>query len=389
MRKIHLGLLPKIIIAIILGILASFVMPSWMIRLFLTFNSFFGNLLSFAVPLIILSLITSSIADTESGAGRMLLVTFFLAFASTVLAGLVSYLTGSTLFPHLISGTSMAPDDIKESALTAYFTIPMPPLMDVMGGLVASFMMGLGIFYTKSKVLHQGATELKEIIIKFISSVIIPLLPLYIFGLFLSLAASGEAMRVIMVFIKITGIIFVLHILWLIALFALSGAFSGKNPWKLLRTMLPAYLTALATQSSVATLPVTLKQAHLLEVDGKVADFTIPLCANIHLSGSMLKIVACALALMIMQGYGYSFPLFVEFIIVLTVTMIAAPGVPGGAIMASLSTLSSILGFTTEDQALMISLYIAMDNFGTACNVTGDGALTVLADTILKRWNKQ
>ncbi len=389
MRKIHLGLLPKILLAILLGILASFVMPAWMIRLFVTFNGFFGNMLSFAVPLIIVALVTSAIADTESGAGKMLVVTFSLAYISTITAGFVSYFTSATIFPHIISSSKMEAVSMAEDALTAYFTIPMPPLMDIMSSLVLSFLLGLGIFYTKAQVMHQGFTELKEIISKFISGVIIPLLPLYIFGLFLSLAASGEAMRVIMVFIKIIGFIFVLHILWLVFLFVIAGISGKKNPWRLLKCMLPAYLTALATQSSVATLPVTLRQAHLLGADEKIADFVVPLCANIHLSGSILKIVSCALALMIMQGHTYSFPLFAGFIFVLAITVVAAPGVPGGVIMASLSALSGVLGFTAEDNALMISVYIAMDNFGTACNVTGDGALTVITDAIMKRLEKK
>jgi Na+/H+-dicarboxylate symporter len=186
-------------------------------------------------------------------------------------------------------------------------------------------------------------------------------------------------------FVKIIAVIFVLHVLWLVVLFVVVGTMAGKNPFKMLRTMLPAYFTALGTQSSAATIPVTLAQTKKMGVSDDVAGFVIPLCATIHLSGSMLKIVACALALMMMQGMEYDFAQIAGFICMLGITMVAAPGVPGGAIMAALGVLTTMLGFSPADQALMISLYIAMDSFGTACNVTGDGALAVIVDRFKKR----
>ena len=213
-----------------------------------------------------------------------------------------------------------------------------------------------------------------------IRKVVIPLLPIYIFGIFYNMTASGEVFRVMGVFVKIIVVIFALHIVWLVALYLLAGGISGKNPFKMLVTMLPAYFTALGTQSSAATIPVSLAQAKKMGVSDGVAGFVIPLCATIHLSGSMLKIVACALALMMMQGIEYDFTQIAGFICMLGITMVAAPGVPGGAIMAALGVLTTMLGFSSADQALMISLYIAMDSFGTACNVTGDGALALIVD---------
>jgi Na+/H+-dicarboxylate symporter len=314
----------------------------------------------------------------------MLLLTVALAYGATLVAGGLSYLTGALTFPSLIS--SQATEQIAQGVkLTPYFSLTIPPIMDVMTALVTAFLMGLGIAYIKGDVLRRAATEFKDIISNFIEKVIIPLLPLYIYGIFLDMTVTGEVGHILNVFIKIIGIIFALHIVWLVGLYCVAGTIGGRNPLKMLSTMMPAYFTALGTQSSAATIPVTLKQTQKMGVSDDVAGFVIPLCATIHLSGSMLKIVACSLALMIMQGMEYDFALFAGFIAMLGVTMVAAPGVPGGAIMAALGVLASMLGFTAEDQALMISLYVAMDSFGTACNVTGDGALAIIVDKFNKK----
>ncbi|MBQ5785768.1 MAG: dicarboxylate/amino acid:cation symporter, partial [Alistipes sp.] len=306
------------------------------------------------------------------------------AYGSTVVAGFASYFTGATLFPSMIDASAATQLSAQSSTLTPYFSVQIPPLMDVMTALVLAFIVGLGMAYLKGNVLREASFEFREIVTKTIATVIIPLLPIYIFGIFYNMAASGEVMRVVSLFVKIIVVIFVLHILWLVALYVVAGLVSGKNPFKMLGTMLPAYFTALGTQSSAATIPVTLAQAVRMGVREEVAGFVVPLCATIHLSGSMLKIVACALALMMMQGMEYNFSIFAGFIMMLGITMVAAPGVPGGAIMAALGVLTSILGFGPADQALMISLYIAMDSFGTACNVTGDGALAMIIDRIKK-----
>ena len=241
-------------------------------------------------------------------------------------------------------------------------------------------MLGLGLAYLKGDVLRRASFEMREVVVMTINTVVIPLLPIYIFCIFYNMAASGEVFRVMSVFVKIIAVIFVLHILWLVALYIVAGAIARKNPFRMLTTMLPAYFTALGTQSSAATIPVSIAQAKKMGVSDGVAGFVMPLCATIHLSGSMLKIVACALALMMMQGMEYDFAQIAGFIMMLGITMVAAPGVPGGAIMAALGVLTSMLGFSPADQALMISLYIAMDSFGTACNVTGDGALALIVN---------
>ena len=388
MKKIKIGLLGKILIAIASGIALGFIAPAWTARIFVTFNGIFSQLLGFAVPLIILGLVTTAISDIGKGAGRMLLITVLIAYASTVIAGLISYFTGASLFPSMIDRSAAVESSAAATAPLPYFSIEIPPLMNVMTALVLAFMLGLGLSVLKTDTLKKAAHDFEEIIVKTIKTAIIPLLPIYIFGIFLNMTYVGEIFSTLSVFIKIIGIIFLIHIGVLIMQFCIAGSLAGKNPFRLLWTMMPAYFTALGTQSSAATIPVTLEQTRKNGVSEDVAGFTIPLCATIHMSGSILKIVACALALMIMKGMPYDLGLFMGFICMLAITMVAAPGVPGGAIMAALGVLQSILGFDQEAQALMIALYIAMDSFGTACNVTGDGAIAIIMDWIKHRLQK-
>ena len=378
----RIGLLGKIIIAIIAGTVTGLVSPEWIVRIFLTFNGIFSQFLGFAIPLIILGLVTTAIADIGSGAGRMLLLTVAIAYGSTVLAGAISYLTGATLFPSMIDPSSVTDAITSTGEPVPYFSVSIPPLMNVMTALVLAFMLGLGLSALKGDTLLKAAHDFEEIIVKTIKTAIIPLLPVYIFGIFLNMTYVGQVFSILTVFIKIIGIIFLIHIGILLLQFCIAGGVAGKNPLKLLWTMLPAYFTALGTQSSAATIPVTLEQTRKNGVSEDVAGFTVPLCATIHMSGSTLKIVACALALMIMKDMPYDFGMFMGFICMLAITMVAAPGVPGGAIMAALGVLQSMLGFDQEAQGLMIALYIAMDSFGTACNVTGDGAIAIIVDRI-------
>ena len=388
MKKLKIGLLGKILIAIALGIGVGLIAQPWMVRTMLTFNGIFSEFLGFAIPLIILGLVTPAISDIGKTAGKMLLITVAIAYGSTVLSGLLSYFTGATLFPGMISsGASLKALEAAEE-LTPFFTVDIPPLMAVMTALILSFTLGLGLAYIEKQTLKDAIHDFEQVIIKTIKSAIIPLLPLYIFSIFLNMTYVGQVFSVLTVFIKIIGIIFLIHIAVLIIQFTIAGGLTRKNPFRLLWNMLPAYFTALGTQSSAATIPVTLQQSRINGVSEDVAGFTVPLCATIHMSGSILKITACALALMIMKGMPYDFGMFMGFIMMLAITMVAAPGVPGGAIMASLGLLQSMLGFDQEAQALMIALYIAMDSFGTACNVTGDGAIALIMEKIMGNKNK-
>ncbi len=385
MKKLKVSLLGKILIAIIIGVCFGLFAPSWFVRIFLTFNGIFSEFLGFAIPLIIVGLVTTAIGDIGRGAGRILLVTVLIAYGSTIFAGLVSYLTGASIFPSMIESGASLQEIAGSEELQPFFTVSIPPLMNVMTALVLAFTLGLGIAALNSTYLKNVAKDFEQIVVKTIKVAVIPLLPLYIFGIFLNMTYVGQVFSVLTVFIKIIGIIFLIHIGILILQFSIAGGFARKNPFKLLWNMLPAYFTALGTQSSAATIPVTLEQTCKNGVSEDIAGFTVPLCATIHMSGSTLKIVACALALMIMQGMEYDFGMFMGFICMLGITMVAAPGVPGGAIMASLGLLQSMLGFDQETQALMIALYIAMDSFGTACNVTGDGAIAIIIDKLMNK----
>lgn len=381
----RLGLLPRILIAIVLGILIGLVVPAPMVRAFNTFNGIFDQLLKFLIPLIIVGLVTPAIADVGRAAGRMLLTTAAIAYGGTVLAGLFSYGCSIWLFPPLLNGAAASVPLAEEgAAFSPYFTIEIPPVMGVMTALVLSFLAGLGIAATGAPSLKRGFDEFKEIVTRAIERAIIPLLPIFIFGLFLDMTATDKVFPILSAFLQIIGIIFLLTFVWLLVQYGVAGLVTRRNPLRLLVTMLPAYVTALGTSSSAATIPVTLRQTLQNGVSPAVAGFVVPLCATIHLSGSTLKIVACAIALMLMQGVSFDFPVFLGFILMLAVTMVAAPGVPGGAIMAALGVLDGILGFDASEQAMMITLYIAMDSFGTACNVTGDGAIALIMDRIAR-----
>ena len=381
-----IGLLGRILIAIALGVALGHVFTLPWVRIFVTFNSIFGQFLGFIIPLIILGLVTPAIADIGKGAGKLLLITVGIAYADTVIAAILSYTTGITFFPSLIGNGAQTLDPVEKSAeILPYFTVNIPAALDVMSALVLSFIMGLGIAYGGHKVLRDATNEMKAIIVGVIERVIIPLLPVYIFGIFLNMTFSGDVMRMMTVFAKIIVVIFALHIFVLIYQYLIAGAIVRRNPFRLLANMFPAYLTALGTSSSAATIPVALKQTRKNGVSEGVAGFVIPLCATVHLSGSAMKITACAFTIALLEGMPTDFPLFLHFIMVLAIFMVAAPGVPGGAVMAALAPLGSILGFGENEQALMIALYIAMDSFGTACNVTGDGAIALVVDKLNRK----
>lgn len=389
MKKITENLLFKVIVAIISGILLGLYLPESLGRILTTYNFLFDQFLKFLIPLIIVGLIIPSIAQLGKTAGKLLLTTVLIAYGSTLFAGLFSYTISMSIFPALLQN-QINTDLITETTktLSPYFKIEFSPLFDVMSALVLAFCIGIGLSKLENSTLEKVFIDFEKVISFIIEKMIIPLLPFFILGIFYDMTYTGKVFTILHVFIKIIGIIFVIHILLLVIQFIIAGIASKKNPFKLLMGMLPAYFTALGTQSSAATIPVTLKQAKKLGVDEDIANFSIPLCATIHLAGSTLKIVACVLALMMMQGIPIDFVQMMGFICMLGVTMIAAPGVPGGAIMAAIGIIGSMLGFNVENQALMIALYIAMDSFGTACNVTGDGAIAILLNAIFKKQEK-
>ena len=381
-RKIKIGLLAKIVIAIVLGIVCGLFFPEWLQRIFATFNGLFSNFLGFFVPLLILGLIVPGIANVGKSAGKLLGITLALAYTFTLFSGFFTWGVCETFYPEMLKNATLSTVENSGGNFEPYFTVEMPPIMGVMSALIAAFVIGIGLTAVGGDSLKKGFNDFYEIIIMTITRVVIPLLPLYIFGIFMSMSASDQITCVLEVFLKLIVVIFAMTAVLLLVQFGIAGIVARKNPLKMLKNMLTAYFTALGTQSSAATIPVTLKQTIKNGVDESIAGFVIPLCATIHLSGSAMKITACALAISMITGLEIPMETMVGFIFMLGITMVAAPGVPGGAIMAAIGVLQSILGFDDTAVALMIALYIAMDSFGTATNVTGDGAIAVIIDKI-------
>ncbi|PRQ11074.1 sodium:proton antiporter [Corynebacterium sp. 13CS0277] len=384
-KRLTGSLLFKIVVAIILGIISSLFFPENLARVFVTFNSFFGNFLGFFIPVLIFALITPAIAGLGRGAGKWLAVTTGIAYASTIFSGLLAFGAARLLYPKLLAGQDMViAKDVDNGALSPYFNIEMPPPMGVMTALLLAFTIGVAMTSVKSDTLYAGVRDLERVIMRVIAKFIIPLLPLFIYGMFLSMGMNGNLTDTLSAFAKVLLVAVVMTVVLLAIQFLLAGSIAGRNPLTALKNMLPAYVTALGTSSSAASIPVTYECAKKNGVSPTVAGFTIPLCATTHLSGSMMKIALFAFAIMYMTDQPLSFGMALGFILMLGVTMVAAPGVPGGAIMAATGLLAANLGFTDDMVALMIAAYIAIDSFGTACNVTGDGAIALVVNKLTK-----
>lgn len=379
-----LGLLPKLIIAIILGIAIGAFAPEVIVAILATFNEIFGNFLGFVIPLIIVGFVAPGIGDLGDKAGKLLGATAGIAYGSTVLAGSVTYLVASLLLPNFleVGSINFNATDPGEALVGSLFTIEMPPVFGVMTALLIAFILGLGMAAIKGDTLKKVVNDFSQIVEKVISVAIIPLLPFHIAGIFANMTYTGQVFTILSVFAKVFVMVLALHWTTLIAQFSIAGGLAGGNPFKMLRKLLPAYFTAIGTQSSAATIPVTLNQTYKVGVKKDIADFVVPLCATIHLSGSTITLLSCAMAIMMLNGQTIAFATILPFILMLGVTMVAAPGVPGGAVMAALGIIESMLGFSQPMLSLMIALYIAQDSFGTACNVTGDAAIAIVVNKI-------
>ncbi|HCJ56688.1 MAG TPA: sodium:proton antiporter [Clostridiaceae bacterium] len=378
------GLLPRLIIAIAIGILIGSIAPKWVIQVLATFNGIFGNFLGFAIPLIIIGFVAPGIGDLGAGAGKLLAITAGIAYVSTIISGMAAYFTSSAVLPMFLKPGSLVVNaaNPEEALVPGFFSVDMPPIFGVMTALLIAFTIGLGISVIKGDTIKKFMSEFQQIIEKLISNIIIPLLPVHILGIFANMTHAGQVATIMSVFAKVFAMIIILHIVILIFQYIIGGTLAGGNPIRLLKNMLPAYFTAIGTQSSAATIPVTLEQAKKNGIQDGIADFVIPLCATIHLSGSTITLVSCAMAVMMLNGIPINLVNMFPFILMLGITMVAAPGVPGGAVMAALGLLESMLGFNSTLLALMIALYLAQDSFGTACNVTGDGAIALMVNRI-------
>lgn len=373
-----LGLLPKLIMGIIIGILLGLTKVEMLTRIPMTFTSLFGELLKYFIPLLIIAFIAPGIAELGTKAGKLLGITAGLSYISTIIAGVLAFFIGSAILPLIIPANANIANTAVD--IKPIFELEIEPIMGVMTALVTAFLLGLGIAVVNGKTLFNVVSEFQKIIEKVIENIIIPLLPVYIVGIFSKMAFTGEVFKIMGVFGKVFLLVIIVHISYLILQFIIAGGISKKSPIKSLNNMIPAYLTAIGTQSSAATIPITAEMTKKNGISDKIVDFVIPLCSTIHLSGSTITLTLCALAVMFINGVTPTFQGIFPFIMMLGVTMIAAPGVPGGAVMAALGLLSTMLGCTEANLGLMMALYMAQDSFGTATNITGDGAIAMIVD---------
>ena len=382
----NLSLIKKIFVAIILGILiglgCSYINLDIPIRILMTFNSIFGNLLSFLIPLIIVGFIVPGIASLGNKSGKGLFITTLISYASTFLVGILTFFIGRVVLPKFIVSASLSTGSVN---VDPYFTIDIPPMFGVMSALVFAFLLGIGISRIKNSYLLKVSEEFNHVVSLTIKNVLIPLVPIYILSIFSKLSYNGEIFTTLKSFGLVYLVLFSIQGSYLVVQYALAGTLKKENPLKLLKNMIPAYMTALGTQSSAATIPVTLNCTKENKVDQDVADFVIPLGATINLAGDTITLVLASMAVMYMKGQVPTFSVMVPFIVMLGVTMVAAPGVPGGGVMAALGLLEGMLGFGNVEKSLMIALHAAQDSFGTATNITSDGAIAILVESILKR----
>lgn len=380
MKRFKFPIIAHVFVAMIMGVVTGLFMPAWYVRIFVTFNAFFGQFIGFLVPLIILALVTAAIANTERNAGKMLTSTLIIVFASTIFSGLFSYGIGDWILPHFIEeDTSIALAPQQGGVFAPFFMIQLPPALDVMSALVLALMLGLGIRSSSATGLKKGISELQDVVMLSIERVLIPLLPTYIYGIFLHMAAAGEVVELLKNFVLVLLLVVALQLAWALLLYIIAGISIRKNPIKLMWNMFPASLFAFATSSSAATIPITLKQTKRIVGNDDTASFVIPLCANLHIPGLNIHVVLCAMALMLSTGMEINLMTFIVFILMLALTCVAAPGIPGGSV-AVLPVLASVLGFSPELQALCLSLCIAMDAPITAVNVLCDGAVAIMVD---------
>lgn len=385
-KKRKLGLVSKLLIAIVAGILLGQWLPAGLLRVLVTFSGFFSQFLNFIIPLMIIGFVVKGISELTEGAGKLLLITTLIAYGSTLIAGTLSYLVSSNLFPTFITPELVEQISATKDGLEAYFTIPLEPILDVTSAIVLAFIMGLSISWLRSQgrgeVLFEAFSDFEAIIVKILSTVIIPLLPLYIAGNFANMSYLGSVFSVLSIFWKVFLIVIIMHLLYLVLMFTVAGSIGGKNPLTLLKNQIPGYLTAVGTQSSAATIPVNLSCAEKNGVSEDIRNFVVPLGATIHLAGSMITITSCTVAVLLMYNLPMSIGMIIGFIATLGVAMVAAPGAPGGAIMSALPFLPMVGIVSDTMQQLMITLYITQDSFGTAANVSGDNAIAVIVDRI-------
>ncbi len=380
MKKIKLGLFPKVLIAIAVGSLLGLVAPDVLVRILKTFNVLFAQILKFIVPLLVLGLVTPSVANLGKGAGKMLVAVMVISYLSTVGAGLFSYGCATGLLPHYLEVGEIATSAVDGKTFEPYIDLKIPPVCDILTALLLSFMIAVGIIVTGATGLKKGFDEFGEIVKLTIEKAIIPFLPFYILTMMCEMSASGKLGAVMGSGVKIIATGVVLSICYLVLQYVIAGLIAGKNPFKCLWNILPAYLTGFSICSSSAVIPVTLECSLKNGTSKDIADFVVPLCSTVHMCGSTIKLTVTSVAVAYMCGIDISFGLFLNFALLQAVAAVAAPGVMGGVLMASIGLLESVLGFTPDQCALMMTIYLALDGYGPACNVSGDAAIALVID---------
>ncbi|MBF0709873.1 MULTISPECIES: cation:dicarboxylase symporter family transporter [unclassified Gemella] len=388
----RIPLLARLVLALVLGVIFGNILPEVLIKVLVTFSGLFSSFLKFAIPLIIIAFIIPGISQISSNAGKLLGLSTGIAYVSTLLAGTLAFLASQAVIPNILQGSALQslanPEDLL---ISGYLSLEIQPVFSVMTALALSFVIGIGISVLKLESMKKAFDDFGKIIELLLNKLIIPLLPFYILGVFTNLTKSGEVFKILKVFALVFILILILHAIIILFQYFVAGGISGQNPFKMLAKIIPAYITAIGTQSSATTIPVTLESTKKMGVDKSVAGFTVPLFATIHLSGSTITLTTCATAVYWLQN-GYQFPdaaTMVKFLILLGITMVAAPGVPGGGVMAALGLLQTVLGFNEVMSSLMIALYISQDSFGTAANIAGDGALSSIVDRVNKKFFKE
>lgn len=385
MKKVCSSLPFRLLLGVVIGILAGLVSSEGVMHLIVTLNFIMGQLISFCVPLIIIGFIAPSITKLGNNASKMLGIALVLAYVSSLGAALFSMAAGFTLIP----GMSINPnvEGLKELP-EVVFQLSIPPIMQVMSALVFSVMIGLAATWTHAKVITGVLDEFQKIVLDIVKKIIIPILPIYIAFTFWSLAYEGSITKQFPVFVQVIIIVMIGHYIWMALLYGLAGAYSKKNPLNVLKNYGPAYITAVGTMSSAATLAVALQCAEKSEptLRDDMVSFGIPLFANIHLCGSVLTEVFFVMTVSkVLYGSLPSLGTMVLFCVLLGIFAVGAPGVPGGTVMASLGLITGVLGFDATGTALMLTIFALQDSFGTACNVTGDGALTLMLTGYVER----
>lgn len=382
LKKIKLGLFPKVLIAIVLGSLLGLVAPDVLVRILKTFNVLFAQILKFIVPLLVLGLVTPSVANLGKGAGKMLVAVMAISYLSTVGAGLFSYGCASGLLPHYLEVGELSATAADAKTFAPYIELKIPPICDILTALLLSFMIGVGIIFTGSTALKRGFDEFGSIVKLTIEKAIIPFLPFYIFTMMCEMSASGKLSVVMGSGVKIIATGVALSICYLVLQYLIAGAVARKNPFKCLWNIMPAYFTGFSLCSSSAVIPVTLECAMKNGTRKDIADFVIPLCSTVHMCGSTIKLTVTSVAVAYMCGIEITTGMFINFVLIQAVAAVAAPGVMGGVLMASIGLLESVLGFTPDQCALMMTIYLALDGYGPACNVSGDAAIALVIDRI-------